>query len=78
MLKMELHCSSGRSLKPNIPREPVRFMLQRLKNTPGNAVGRKGLNFTNSMSTGWELSVNEAGQTHCHVTLIHIYIYAFP
>jgi len=45
MLKMA-EISSGRSLKPNIPREPkLRYVLwlQRLKNTSGNAVGGKGL-----------------------------------
>jgi len=45
MLKMA-EISSGRSLKPNIPREPKLgyvLWLQRLKKTPGNAVGGKGL-----------------------------------
>ena len=38
--------SSGRSLKPNPPRElklGYVLWLQRLKKTPGNAVGGKGL-----------------------------------
>ena len=43
MLKMaEITCSSGRSLKPNIPRElKLGYFLrfQRLKTTSGNAVG---------------------------------------
>ena len=45
MLKMA-EISSERSLKPHIPREPKLgyvLWLQRLKKTPGNAVGGKGL-----------------------------------
>ena len=45
MLKMA-EISSGRSLNPNIPREPKLgyvLRLQRLKKTSGNAVGGKGL-----------------------------------
>ena len=45
MLKMA-EISSGRSLKPNIPRElklGYALWLQGLKNTPGNAAGGKGL-----------------------------------
>jgi len=45
MLKMA-EISSGRSLNPNIPREPKLgyvLWLQRLKKTSGNAVGGKGL-----------------------------------
>jgi len=39
--------SSGRSLKPKMPREPKLgdvFWLQRLKKTSGNAVGGKRVN----------------------------------
>ena len=45
MLKMA-EISSGRSLKPNIPREPKLgyiLWLQRTKKTSGNAVSGKGL-----------------------------------
>jgi len=45
MLKMA-EISSGRSLKPNTPREPKLgyvLWLQRLNKAPGNAVGGKGL-----------------------------------
>jgi len=41
MLKMA-ESSSGRSLKPNIPREPHILQLQRLKKTSENAAGGKG------------------------------------
>ena len=45
MLKVT-EISSGRSLKPNISREPKSgcvLQFQRLKKTSGNAVGGKGL-----------------------------------
>ena len=48
MLKMA-EISSGRSLKPNIPREPKLgyvLQLQMLKKTSENAVGGKGLKIT--------------------------------